>query len=842
MDSEHKSRHSISKYPQSWDEVIKQGLEDKNDSEDDDKKLYALPALYPTTSHSNILQINAEMLRDPLGVGSASTANIPALLKGNAQLDWREKSFSPVRYLLAFHKATTLHDLKEGKKTVALKVGDQKSQLKTLVQSHFHRFVGFQAAMQELDHFLAEKLGFTTSLHNLQHSLESARGTLGESFDSLIELKATIHSHQQKLDLLTHFKFRFMINLPKVMKEDMDKKEYLRVTLHYMRIKEWLQQSEVAMFRQVLYTAEDIINDLRAILFATLASRDPSEGRKHDEAIRLLITIGTGENKETEDPAWYCLTGRYHTMERLLGHELANTKTHKTPAESVKSVRRLSSILQELLPGFWTIAYAFYREEYHSQAQLPQEAIDHIMARYPEERFHHYLNQIIHLYCDAIRKKYYKKAEQPAEGKRFRAATKRLYHSNEVERGESEPIGSVDERVWRKEYIEAVASVVVLVKDQLKISKFFSAPLLSLYDDMTASYITSTFTQALESAKRLHLLENWEIRSRQRMITLLPIEFEELIVRLLAELKDLQLREGETLNLCRQYVVSYLNTFADNVQHLSQMSPLTGPKLLQLLNNLSFVQTTVTPNLIARFCQDFKCKWNDADSAALNCYGQLLEMVVTQYAKSKFLSLTKLIKYSFLIEGYNWTRNTLNKSGIRSYVFELLLDIVVIHEELAKLTDRNGRDYVILLCIECIFQSYCEWIKEVDEFSLHGLAQLSMEVQFVDLILKQRLMSKFETNGPHDENNGQSYVNAYLQRCFALQQSIPNIIAEVLNLLRPKNVSHHSGKESRHEHKSDANPDFSLEIKKDMERNIKHSLDSTHLLYSCLRSPVQGNG
>lgn len=90
--------------------------------------------------------------------------------------------------------------------------------------------------MQELDHFLAEKLGFTTSLHNLQHSLEctlisalhsthglAARGTLGESFDSLIELKATIHSHQQKLDLLTHFKFRFMINLPKVMKEDMDK-------------------------------------------------------------------------------------------------------------------------------------------------------------------------------------------------------------------------------------------------------------------------------------------------------------------------------------------------------------------------------------------------------------------------------------------------------------------------------------------------------------------------------------------------------------------------------------------------------------------------------------------
>jgi hypothetical protein len=51
-------------------------------------------------------------------------------------------------------------------------------------------------------------------------------------------------------------------------------------------------------------------------------------------------------------------------------------------------------------------------------------------------------------------------------------------------------------------------------------------------------------------------------------------------------------------------------------------------------------------------------------------------MVVAQYAKSKFLSLTKLIKYSFLIEGYNWTRNTLNKSGeLLLFLVHLVLDM-----------------------------------------------------------------------------------------------------------------------------------------------------------------------
>jgi hypothetical protein len=36
--------------------------------------------------------------------------------------------------------------------------------------------------------------------------------------------------------------------------------------------------------------------------------------------------------KVIDDPAWYCLTMRFQTMERLLGAELANTKHYKTPA------------------------------------------------------------------------------------------------------------------------------------------------------------------------------------------------------------------------------------------------------------------------------------------------------------------------------------------------------------------------------------------------------------------------------------------------------------------------------------------------------------------------------
>jgi hypothetical protein len=54
-----------------------------------------------------------------------------------------------------------------------------------------------------------------------------------------------------------------------------------------------------------------------------------------------------------------------------------------------------------------------------------------------------------------------------------------------------------------------------------------------------------------------------------------------------------------------------------------------------------------------------------------------------------------------------------------------------------------------------------------------------MEVQFVELILRQRLVANFEAHGvPRDQGHPQAHTNVFLQRCLALQQSIPNIITE----------------------------------------------------------------
>lgn len=56
--------------------------------------------------------------------------------------------------------------------------------------------------------------------------------------------------------------------------------------------------------------------------------------------------------------------------------------------DSTKCVKMLSSILQELLPDFWAMSQCFYREEYHTQANLvassllTQDEIHRVFEKY----------------------------------------------------------------------------------------------------------------------------------------------------------------------------------------------------------------------------------------------------------------------------------------------------------------------------------------------------------------------------------------------------------------------------------------------------------------------------
>lgn len=866
-------------YPTTWDELIKRGIEENIETKNDAKKVK------PIDEGEDIVQ-------DPLGLLSTSVAL--NTIKNFPLVDWRSNTFSASQYLLTFHKSTSINDLMKGHDTLAKKVGDQKSHLKKLVQTHFHRFVGFQSSVYQLHSLIQERTGFTISIINLQHSLAAANKTVNDTFGPLLELKKEMTTHHLNLDLLTHFKFRFMINLPKLMKEDMEKKDYLKVTLHYTRIKQWLHNTDIAMFQQVLYTAQDIISELRSILYVQL--EEPNSTRKvQEEAIRLLIALGP-EKEEKEDPAWHCLRLRFDYMVSLL--ELVASQLNakaKADSDSTKSIKMLSSILQELLPDFWGMSQSFYREEYHTQANLlasslrTQDDIQRVFDKYPEEKYYVMINQIINLYCTAIRKNFLQIESSllPSDSSRFNSIVKlRLLKARGGGGGLSLPLSSssyqssyqsymqsssLDESMSISiapydlqdegelqeyiDYILTLSTIVTLVSDEIKISNYFAMPLIVLFEEITSTFIKSTFTLTIHTAKRLHMIENWEVHDRLRMITSLPIKFMDLILHTLAEFKDLKLRD-EALSLCRTCFIECLNIFADVLHHLSREHENEEHRIVMLMNNLSYAHTKVIPDLITHYTKAFNLTWNHVDSVSINrCYTQLQEMFTNLYCRAKLKTLTKLIKHSFLLGGYDWKKKSLNKTGIRDYVYDVLLTIVFIQEELSSLLrDSSGKEYIILLSIQCVYQSYLEWLSEIQDFSLHGLAQLGMEIDFIHTILNQKLTAPPQSpQSPQKESYGSSYeygpsysfsskeslatkedrwclnntyALSYAQYSLHLQATIPNIYLELLNLIDPKRLNESSGNINA--------STFPPQVKKEMEAFVKHSLDSTNVLFSCL--------
>jgi len=377
-------KYSVGSYPTSWDQIIREGLEidcDVGTGEEDREREDFMADI-----------------QDPLGLLGVSTPQETLQqLKGDLRLDWKSENFKPREYLAVIQQQAALLDLQIGREHLEAKLRDKQGQLKKLVNDHFHRFVGCQATINQLNKKIHENNKFEIDHLNLHSTMTNSKNIAIDHFDDLLENKDNIQNMQDKLGLLTHFKFRFMINLPKVMRADMDSKEYGKVTLHYLQIKRVLFNTESTMFRQVLFSAQGIISELRTILFAQLA--DDSLSRKsQEETIRLLLMAGEGE--DIEDPAWFCLKLRYQRLSKLLSKlSLGDNAT--------EAVRSMSRAMLGLLPDFWGMACAFYHGDYHKDTCTHQQILD-IWEKYPESNFDQFMQEVTRLYCTGVWSKFYR--------------------------------------------------------------------------------------------------------------------------------------------------------------------------------------------------------------------------------------------------------------------------------------------------------------------------------------------------------------------------------------------------------------------------------------------------
>jgi len=114
---------------------------------------------------------------------------------------------------------------------------------------------------------------------------------------------------------------------------------------------------------------------------------------------------------------------------------------------------------------------------------------------------------------------------------------------------------------------------------------------------------------------------------------------------------------------------------------------------------------------------------------------QLETMIRQRYLKSKTTKISSIIKSGLLSEGFDWGRSSLHEGGVGDYVMDLLIELVVVHEELNRYNPTLVGSFLSLL-LEQIYQVYNQWIAYIDNFSIFGMLQMGMELKFINKIMQ----------------------------------------------------------------------------------------------------------
>jgi len=233
------------------------------------------------------------------------------------------------------------------------------------------------------------------------------------------------------------------------------------------------------------------------------------------------------------------------------------------------------------------------------------------------------------------------------------------------------------------------------------------------------------------------------------MVTALPNLFADIMGTLLNEFSHLaEVKDPQILELIEDNFFECLQSFADNIHHLAfhtKKTPISQEaKFLILLNNCIFVRTNVVPRLLEAYALEFKGNSDHSknQAAVVDCLCELEGMILNRYIKLKVIPLSKLVKYGLLQDGEDWTK-TSPHSGIRDYMMSIILSLVYVHEEVNRmLCSQQLRDAILFRCIESVYQTFLDWIQNVDQFSTEGRVQLGMEVTFFSNILHPKSSEK----------------------------------------------------------------------------------------------------
>lgn len=721
-------------------------------------------------------------MEDPLGIGTKDTKRSESKSKKIKGINPTLENFNPITYLVHVHMNTPMEDILTGKMRLENKVTSRQKQLEFLVKDNFSSFVICKDAIDLIHQKIESELSDHNYIKEAQATFQALVKKSHELFDDLLAKQKEIDKIRNVLSILKRSQFIF--NLPRRMRDNIAKGEYSKVVLNYKKVNSLVASASHASIKNVLSEVETIVKDLRKDLFESL--QNPTLTLKQQEdIIGLLLDLGS-----PTDPAWFCIVMRYERIVNSLNEKFQapNEKFFSLIKSSKEKsqIQIVSQILTSHLPDFWSLVKAYFDGTYHKT--LSEERKKEIAVPNSSEELHKMMHNILDMYNSYV-KQYLLGSDAsliipqtiqerdsddaPKSLGKFMTNLKLKVPRSNIDivkksghrRSTSDGLASMNPKLMHSASLtqyamqqqaneienerENVLAILNLHKTliDMKMPPKYTDIIGKLLDEAKKLYISDTFSEILKEAKHWHRLENWEIVEQHHMVTNLPNIFKTSFENILSDLEGIVINDDPIVSYIQEKSYEYINLFLDNMHHLAMKDESSSrqlendeefskdSKLLIILNNLAYTRVFILPILEAKFEKECKTKLYWSDNENVRLIKHLENMILNKYLLKKTQVLNIIIRNGLVFTHKDWDGKTLPKD-IRDYVLSLLVNFVITHDELYRIS-KSIVHVILSMLLENVFQTIYECVSMVEVNSIYDSVQVGIELDFISFIMRK---------------------------------------------------------------------------------------------------------
>lgn len=722
----------------------------------------------PLNPHKSIQQAARER---NLGVNDLSKFSI------------NSKQFNSKQFLKFIHKEDSFGQLSESLNILEGSIVERNKELRLLVEREFLRFVRSKSS---LDGILSQfqKTGFDDD----EAGLKNLRGSVNEANkEATLLVKPILENKQKEMKLKQAVEFvekkKFFFNLPKSFKNYISENDYDNLIHDYNNAKQMKEDNNNRIISRIWEDVELIIDTYKKSLWKSL-SKDENDD-DFLKSIKRLIELDAIDNPILE---WIDLKlkkftalfndtfGKYH--EKILNVQLNILSSVDSPdywnfRTALGSHRPLidSTIVIEM----WLMTVKLIEKVKELVADFTKfwGKVENFLSGAYQQRL---VSNYIDPNSPFLRFEKYEVADVKNKGAsfvdllvnkmiRFFSSTqdslKSLNHSKNTEND-----GAIDNFGFLPPHTNSLSALKYLPKIYISSSEVLNSLGQLAITDKTTQLLRDTSVMInertvgavcatwLNDCRSFHQLEDWEVLdSGETLIPTLIYDYQVHVIAGLGKLLFGKLPEAKVVQIVKypskriltgvqiQFLRSFdvllesvLKKIIQENQDETVAKELKSHHKLLTLSNIKKISTSVVPSVLEKYDQTFDVSLHTQN---LELYSILEKMELTifdAYINEQRKQLSRILLNG--ISNIQWSLISSPPSKVSSFIYESVYLLIVVYTSVSKVSEKLINK-VLQDLLEYVSVNLLKDLREVGDFSVEGLRQVSLDVEFLKKLIGQ---------------------------------------------------------------------------------------------------------